>query len=54
VGSLVALVWWGVAKLTGRGKPPVRVWAQRFQQQAQEGMRRSKGEVVDAEVRELP
>ena len=59
VGLLVGLVWWLVAAITGRKRPAARVWVDRFQAQAQQGMRRARGErgqgeVIDAQVRELP
>jgi hypothetical protein len=59
VGLVVGLLWWLAALLTGRKRPAARVWVNRFQEQAQQGMRRAnkgreQGEVVDAQVRELP
>lgn len=59
VGLVVGLLWWLAALLTGRKRPAARVWMSRFQQHAQQGMRKAgarqgQGEVIDAQVRELP
>lgn len=60
VGTVVGLVWWLVALVTGGRRPVARVWVDRFQQQAARHMRRGtggaaagRGEVVEAEVREV-
>ncbi len=59
VGLVIGVLWWLAALVTGRKRPAARVWMGRFQEQAQQGMRRAnasrgKGEVIDAQVRELP
>ncbi len=59
LGSVIGLIWWLAALLTGRQRPQAKVWVNRFQQQAAQHMRRGAaphrdgGEVVDAEVREI-
>lgn len=53
VGLVVGLTLWLVALLTGRRRPAPQDWVQRMRQQAEAMRPRAKGEVIDAEVREI-